>query len=216
MLVPPAKILRGNETSLPQAGVGCTRVFLVDREAPLGGRLQIERPSLAHQPVAKIDAGNGALPYPSLWVGRIGANILALDRPPRDELVQFFCDRGTAREQLSILVEAKLISFRRVDPVKPEALTVDLNGVDVDTMCVAWTGQSKSKEHQRGNSAAHHTISPDHCMLELLIEGHALTVASQFSRRTRRTLCRCQARKMARKNGQPRGLGPRHLPKRDT
>src|SRR5215470_7158596 len=147
MLVPPAKILRGNEASLPQTGVCCTRVFLIDRKAPLGC-LQIERPTLAHQPVAKIDAGNGALPYSSRWVSRIGANIIAFDRPPRDEFVQFFCGPGTARERLSILVEARLISFRGVESVKPVALAADLNGVDVDDRCITCTDQNGSEEHQ--------------------------------------------------------------------
>src|SRR5215472_10097316 len=138
MLVPPAKILRGNEASLPQTGVCCTRVFLIERKAPLGC-LQIERPTLVHQPVAKIDAGNRALPYPSRRVSRIGANVIAFDRPPGDELVQLFCDPGTARERLSILVEARLIFFRRVESVKPVALAADLDGVDVDGMCVTCT-----------------------------------------------------------------------------
>ena len=65
--------------------------------------------------MAKIDARNRALPYPSRWVSRIGANIFAFDRPPRDELVELLCDPGTAGDQLSIIVKARLIAFRRVE-----------------------------------------------------------------------------------------------------
>src|SRR5262249_55981747 len=82
MFAPPAKILGADDASLPHPGECSTRVFLVDSKAALGVRLQIERPPLAHQPMAKIDARNGALSNPSFWVGRIGANIRTFDRPP--------------------------------------------------------------------------------------------------------------------------------------
>src|SRR5262245_53268584 len=125
--VPPAEILGGNEAALPQAGECCSRVFLIHREAPLGLRLQTESPTLAHQPVAKIDARDGALPNPSLWVSRIRADVLAFDRSTRDEIVQFISNPDAARKRLAILVEASLISFQRVDPVKPEGLAIDPN-----------------------------------------------------------------------------------------
>src|SRR5262245_39906044 len=181
MLIPPAKILGGDKASLPQAGERSMRVFLVDRKAALGVRLQIERPSLAHQPVAKIDAGNGALSNPSFWVGGIGANIRTFDRPRRDELVQLFCSPDAAREWLAILVEARLITFQRIDAVKPEALAVDLNGLNIDGMCLASAGQNGSEEYKRGTSAAHDAIPPDHGTIDLLMGGHVLAASLGLS-----------------------------------
>jgi hypothetical protein len=120
-----------DEAALPKTEVAALCVILVGLETAFGVRLEVERPPILDEPMLQIDAVNRALANSSVGVHRIGAEIVALDRPTSDKLCQLLSGFSTTWIQLAIFVEAPLIYLGCIDAIEPIGFPVELNSIGV-------------------------------------------------------------------------------------
>jgi hypothetical protein len=104
-------------------------------------RLEVERPSLQHEPVVQVDAVDGALTDASFRVRGVISETDAFDGTRRDKFLQLFPCATTARVKFAVFIEAVLIDLGCVDSIQAVRLTFDAD-------CVGVLGMSRHGGYQ--------------------------------------------------------------------
>ena len=125
MFVPATKVRRINEASFPDAQAGLSRLAFVILEAPTGVGLEVEGPAFLHEPVVKVDAVGRAMSNAALRILRVRAEIIAVDRPLCDKLLEYFVCKLATRINVAHLVNAILIELRGVNAVQTVGDAID-------------------------------------------------------------------------------------------
>jgi hypothetical protein len=129
--VPATKVLRINEASFPDAQAGLSRLAFVILEAPTRVGLEVEGPAFLHEPVVKVDAVGRAMSNAALRILRVRAEIIAVDRPFCDKLLEYFVCKLATRINFAHLVNAILIELRGVNAVQTVGDAIDVERVAV-------------------------------------------------------------------------------------
>src|SRR5664279_4669781 len=94
--------------------------FVVLERHPLGGGLGVQRKTLADQELVETGgfAVDGTKARVPLGEGLVGSEILAMDAARADQFCQLVARLDAAGPGIGMVVDAYLVEFRRVDPVK--------------------------------------------------------------------------------------------------
>jgi hypothetical protein len=156
-LLPVAKFDRRGETAFPKSRMRVTGCGLVRFEPALGGRLEIERKTLAHQHLIQtrgfaVNHANADAPF----AGRcVGTQVPAADVALADQFGQPVAGFHTARPGIGMIVDADLVKLRSIDAVKPVRRIGKLDGAAIpdDWFCgPTRTGQQSCQDR---NDKAH-------------------------------------------------------------
>ena len=106
---------------------------LVRLEAALGGRLEIERKTFAHQHLIEargfaVERANADAPFAGRWVG---AEVPAANLAPGRQSGQPVAGFHAAGPGIGMIVDADLVELRRIDAVKPVRRAGKLDGAAV-------------------------------------------------------------------------------------
>ena len=159
---PCAEILRGDKAALPQSAAIAFGVGLVLRKAALsrGSHSEAAANQKLVQALGVIARGaNANVPF---IVGRVGAEILAVDVMVADQARQLLAPLGAARPAVGMIVDADLVGRRCVDPAKPIRHPADVDGAGVPHRRIggkAWAGG----EHRQYKDQPTHRSQDSRC-----------------------------------------------------
>ena len=118
MFIPAAKVPRINEASFPDPHASLSRLAFFILEASTGVGLEVQGPTFLHEPAVKVDAVDRAMSNVALRILGVRAEIIAVDQPVCDKLLQYFPRNLPARIDVAHLINAILIESGASMPSK--------------------------------------------------------------------------------------------------
>ena len=125
MFIPAAKVPRINEASFPDPHASLSRLAFFILEASTGVGLEVQGPTFLHEPAVKVDAVDRAMSNVALRILGVRAEIIAVDQPVCDKLLQYFPRNLPARIDVAHLINAILIELRGVNAVQTVGDAID-------------------------------------------------------------------------------------------
>ena len=119
IVIPSSQLARFCETSFPQSAPVLACVSFLCRKTALCGRLELNRPSFANEPLIErcglvFDRTN---PDPPVLVDRVRPLVIAANGTTSNLGAQSITRRNPARPDVAALVEAHLVDFGCIDTV---------------------------------------------------------------------------------------------------
>jgi hypothetical protein len=159
--IPSSEVTRFGKTSAPQSAPVLACVSLPSREAVGCGRLELDRPSFANQPLIERGslAFDRAYPDPPLLVIRVRALVLAANGAICNMPAQSIPRRNPARPDVAGLIKASLINFGRVDAVQPIIRTIQPERIAVSHSNIrrqTWADHRQQQRYQESKYVQPH------------------------------------------------------------
>src|SRR5262245_6193447 len=131
--IPFSQFSRFCETSFPQSTPVLTCVSFLCRKTALCGRLELNRPSFANEPLIErcgfvFDRTNCD---PPVLVDRVRPLVLAANGPTSNMRAQSIAHRNPARPDIAGLVEAHLVDFGCIDTFQPIDRAIQLECIAI-------------------------------------------------------------------------------------
>src|SRR5882757_8906637 len=155
--IPSSQVARFCETSFPQSAPVLARVSFLCRETALCGRLELDRPSFANEPLIErcglaFDRTN---PDPPTLVDRVRPLVLAVDGTISNIRAQSIARRNPARPDVATLVEARLVDFGCIDAIQPINRVIQLERIAISHNNFSRQARPGHRQQQRRNESAH-------------------------------------------------------------
>src|SRR5258708_24948213 len=155
--IPRSQVAGFCEAPLPQSALVHACVRFLCREPAFCGRLELDRPSFANEPLIErcglaFDRTN---PDPPVLVDRVRPLVLAANGTISNIRAQSIARRNPARPDLSALLEARLVDFGCIDTIQPISRVIQLERIAIshnNFVRQAWPGH---RQQQLRNENSH-------------------------------------------------------------